>query len=190
MKVKIEFISAKLKNIQMKKYLFIIGLLLFTFVVQAQKKNERQSNETKENKKAKQTELVKQLIENKSFTFEPINAITRDKIVINLTNYFMVKIEDDQIFAYLPYYAPTDKNVLKIDDSPFYFKNSISKYELEEKENHYKLNVETVYNETTYFFSFRILKLGHASVAAANSHRQCIFFKGIITKTEEFQATR
>lgn len=174
----------------MKKYLLIVGLLFFSFVVPAQKKTEKQRSETKEDKKAKQTEIVKQLIANKSFTFKPIDAITRDKSVINLTNYFMVKIEGDQIFAYLPYYTPTYENILQINDSPFYFKNSISKYEFEEKENYYKLKVETVYRETTYFFSFRILKLGHASLVAANSNRQCIFFKGIITKTEEFQAAR
>lgn len=189
MNVKIDFISTKIKQIQMKKYLLLFVLSLFTTVVLAQE-NEKPLSDVKNIKKAEQIENVKQLIDNESFTFNSINAIAKDNSVITLTNYFMVRIEDGHIYSYLPYYSQTFENELKIDDSPFYFKNRITKTELEKEKNYYKLKVETKYDGVRYYFSFRILKRGHTTLHVANSNRQCITFKGMIANTEELQAAK
>ncbi len=172
----------------MKNLVFIFLVLFSLTAANAQENNEKTKSELKAEKKAQKMEDIKFMLETQSFSFEAMQIVKRDKSIVSLMDYYLVKVENEQITTYIPYYNPAVENQLEIENSPFNFTRPITEYVLEENEGDFTLRIETNNNEATFFFNFQISKYGHATLKVSSSNRRCISFKGMISKTDEFQA--
>ena len=92
--------------------------------------------------------------------------------------------------SFLPFYSTVYENEVEIQNSPFYFEQTVIGFELQKENDITLLNVETQNDQTSIVFKFRICKLGQTSLKITSTNRSCITFRGIIKETDEIQAVK
>ena len=67
----------------MKSLIFLLILVISTTLISAQEQELKNRSETKAEKNELQAELIKNLLDNQTFTFVPNQVIMKDKTVLN-----------------------------------------------------------------------------------------------------------
>lgn len=173
----------------MKNLTFILVLLISSGTIIAQETLQKSRSEIKAEKKALRIEEVKNLIDDKTFVFNAMQVFLKNKNIICLPQFYTVKIETNQITSFLPIQSLAFEEEVEIQDSPFTFKQSIEKYNVNKKDKNIVVRIETTNEDELVIYTFTISKYGHTSLRVTNTNRQCISFKGIINQTEILQAT-
>jgi hypothetical protein len=161
----------------------LLSLLVFSFIfVHAQEPKKKSKKELKAEKKAQQIMLTKALIDSKAYVFAAttVNPVKMRTVV--LTSEYDVKIKNDSLFSYLPYYGRAYTASMG-GDSPMIFKGPIIKYSTENgKKGNYIIKVKVANKSDRLDYSFNVSETGSATLNVISNNRQSISYYGDIEK--------
>lgn len=169
----------------MKNLIIIAIMFLSVFAVTAQETQKKSKKELKAEKKARQMQEVKELVESRNFIFEARNANPMSGKTINLTSDYDVKITNDSVFSYLPYYGVSHSAVYGGTESPMIFSQPFEKISVEDAKKGYLVKVAVKNGSDRLDFSFHISITGSTSLSVSSINRQAISYSGEVVKTEE-----
>lgn len=168
----------------MKNIIFTyILLILFAVPLSAQtQKNRKERRTEKQENKIKE---IKNLIENRTFVFEPTHALPLGSGSISLNHSFDAEVKGDTLYSYLPFFGVAYRVEYGGRDGGFDFTQPLEKYEVSNDDNGYRINLE-VKNKMDYLtYNFQISELGYATLNITSTNRQAITFYGYIVAPEE-----
>jgi hypothetical protein len=166
------------------KNLLIISIFIFSVLsINAQEKKSRK--ELKAEKKAQQAEEIKTIVESKTFVFEANIANPMKGRTVNLTSDYDVKITNDSIFSYLPYFGVAYSASYGSTDSPMIFNEPFEGCDFETTKNGYLVKVSVKNNNDRLEYSFHISDTGSTSLNVSSLNRQAISYTGNIEKVKE-----
>lgn len=171
----------------MKSLTFTLILILSGSLVFAQdsKKSKRQ---IKAEQKAQKIQLIKTIVDNKTFVFKAYSVIPSNEKVKTLISDFGVEVRNDSIFSYMPYYGNLyTRDYSSFKDSPMGFAQPMDSYKRVKNKSGYDVNVKVTNGNDVIELVFHISKIGDATVVASSLSRQSISYMGEIfaPKTDE-----
>jgi hypothetical protein len=155
--------------------------LVFTDAQGQEKKSRKQQ---KAEKKAQQIEETKSIVDSKTFVFKATNANPMGRSSINLTTDYDVRIENDTIFSYLPYYGTAYTASYGGTDSPMIFDSPVVSYTVEETKKGYRIQVTAKNGNDRLDFNFHITETGSTTLNVASVNRQSISYFGNLEKVK------
>lgn len=169
----------------MRRILFFGLLILAVVIANAQEAEKKSKKELKAEKKAQQIEEIKAIAESKTFVFKATNANPMRGRTINLTTAYDVKITNDSIFSYLPYYGVAYSVSYGGTDSPMIFSNLFKTCDMEKTKNGYRVKVSTKNGNDSLEFNFNISETGSTTLNVSSMNRQSISYYGNLEKIKE-----
>jgi outer membrane phospholipase A len=169
----------------MKNLLIIVIMFWSVFAITAQETQKKSKKELKAEKKALQMQETKAIVESKNFVFNARNANPMSARSINLTTDYDVKITNDSIYSYLPYYGVSHSAVYGGTESPMIFSQPFETISSEEVKNGYLVKVAVKNGSDRLDFSFHISVTGSTTLSVSSMNRQAISYYGEVIKTEE-----
>lgn len=166
----------------MKIILFIGLFILSVTAAQAQESKKKSKKELKAEKKAQQIVETKALVESKSFIFAATNVNPMKGRSINLTSEYDVKIANDSIFSYLPYYGRAYTANYGGTESPMTFDSPADAYTMEETNKGYRVKVSAKNGNDRIDFTFHIFETGSTTLNVSSINRQAISYYGNLEK--------
>ena len=169
------------------KYTFISILLTFTvFLVNAQESEKMSKKEQKMEKLAQQKETVKKMIEGKSFVFEARNAFSSTAGNVNINYPYNVKLTNDSIYSYLPFYGRAYRVEYGSTESPMVFDLPFQELEIiKKKKMGYLVDVKVKKDMDIIVFSFNISDTGSATLTVNSADREVITYYGELTAEQK-----
>jgi hypothetical protein len=168
------------------KKLIIVALMIISIIsVNAQKTEKKSKKELRAEKAAKQKEEIKGIVESKTFVFDARNVNPMSGRSINLSTQYDVKITNDSIYSYLPYYGVAHNAVYGGTESPMIFSQPFETYTMEETKNGYHVKVVVKNGSDRLDFSFHISENGSTSLSVSSMNRQAISYYGDIVISRE-----
>ncbi len=167
----------------MKNLLFISILIFSVFTINAQEKKSKK--ELKAEKKAEQMEEVKSIVESKTFVFKANSVNPMRGRTIILTSEYDVKITNDSIFSYLPFFGVAYSVSYGGTDSPMIFNKPFETCDFETTKNGYLVQVSVKNGNDRLEFSFHISVTGSTSLNVSSLNRQSISYNGNLEKIKE-----
>lgn len=158
-------------------------MMLTIFSVSAQEKKSKK--ELKAEKKAQQLEQVKTTVESKNFVFDARTANPMKGRSVTLSTEYDVKITNDSIFSYLPYYGVAYSASYGGTDSPMIFDVPFETCTLEKAKNGYTVKVEAKNKNDRLTFTFHISETGTTTLSVSSTNRQSISYYGEIVKEKK-----
>lgn len=164
------------------KNILIIGLFIFAFVsTNAQEVEKKSKKELKAEKEATLISQTKKLIEVKAFTFTPKSARPLQGKTIHISNY-LVRIKNDSIFSYLPFYGRAYNTAYGSSTSPFHFTLPVDSYSSEETKKGFRIKIGIKTKTETLGYTFNVSETGTTSLNVDSSNRQSISYSGELDK--------
>ncbi len=168
------------------RLLFFIGFLTFTFAfANVQGQDKKSKKEIREEKKAQQIENTKSIVESGTFVFKATNANPMGGSTVNLTTEYDVKITQDSIYSYLPYYGRAYNASYGGTDSPMVFNSKFESISSEETKKGYRVKVVTKNGNDRLEFNFHISETGSISLNVTSINRQSISYFGNLEIAEQ-----
>jgi hypothetical protein len=167
----------------MRTILVIWILIISLFTINAQEKKSKK--EIKAEKKAQQFEEIKKIAESKTFVFKANNANPMQGRTVNLTSDYDVRITQDSIFSYLPFFGVAYSVNYGGTDSPMIFNKPFETCNFETTKNGYLVKVLVKNESDRLEYSFHISVTGSTSLNVSSLNRQSISYNGIIQKIKE-----
>ena len=152
----------------MKKVIFILILLIVSQLGFAQK-----------------TEEIKDLLESKTYVFKAINVNPMNGSSISLDGSFSVKIDNDTIVSYLPFYGRAYSIAYGSRVSGMDFTQPIENYTFEKSKKGYLIKVKIKNGSDSLDYTFHISENGTSTLNVNSINRQSISYYGNIEKFEE-----
>lgn len=162
----------------------ILSIILIFFLVSgnAQETNRKSRKALKAEKRAQQIAEIKSLINSNAFVFEAINVNPLTGGTINLTSNYDVKIQNDSLFSYLPYYGRAYMAAYG-GESPMIFDLPIEVYSVEPaKKGFYVIKASVKKKMDNIEFNFYVAETGSTSLTVISNNRQSISYHGRIEK--------
>jgi len=170
----------------MKYIIVILVLVLALNNVSAQETTKKSRKELKAEKLSKQKEAIKKLIENKSFVFDARTAFSSTLGNINITSPYNVKIDNDSIYSYLPYYGRAYSVEYGSNKSPMIFDLPIEDLSITKKtKNGYQVHAKVKKGMDYINFYFDISETGLTTLTVDSSNRLVISYYGDIAVIKE-----
>jgi len=161
------------KIVSHSKILITIGLLMFTQFVQAQ-------NSKAEKDKA-QAETIQKLIDSHRFMFVAQSALPMSEGVRLLTSEYDVKVKNDTLESYLPYYGKAYTGIIGSSDNGLQFKTTQFAYDIKpDKKDGWIISLKPKSMNSLQNMVLSVSSLGYANLQANFRDRQGISFNGII----------
>jgi len=159
-------------------FTFILILSVTLIFAQDSKKSKRQF---KAEQKAQKIQLIKTIIDNKTFVFKAYSVIPSNEKVKTLIADFGIEVRNDSIFSYMPYYGNTySRDYSSFKDSPMGFAQPMDSYKRVKNKSGYDVNVKVTNENDILELVFHISKMGDATVVASSLNRQSISYLGEI----------
>jgi hypothetical protein len=168
-----------MKNILLTGLLFLVVISL-----NAQETEKKSKKELKAEKKAKQIEEIQSIVDDKTFVFKATNANPMKGRTINLTTQYDVKITQDSIFSYLPYYGVAYNVNYGSTDSPMIFEKPFETCDMEKTKNGYLVKVTAKNGNDRLEYSFHISETGTTTLNVSSMNRQSISYYGNLEKIQ------
>lgn len=147
----------------MKKVIFILILLIVSQLGFAQK-----------------TEEIKDLLESKTYVFKAINVNPMNGRSISLDGSFSVKIDNDTIVSYLPFYGRAYSIAYGSRVSGMDFTQPIENYTFEKSKKGYLIKVKIKNGSDSLDYTFHISVNGTSTLNVNSINRQSISYYGNI----------
>lgn len=165
------------------KYTIISIFLVLAVLVNAQETNKKSRKELKAEKLTQQKETVKELIESKSFVFDARTAFSATAGNMNISYPYNVKLNQDSIYSYLPYYGRAYNVEYGSNESPMVFDLPIIEMEIiKHKKKGYLIDVKVKKGMDNINFNFSITETGSTTLTVNSTNRQVITYFGEIRK--------
>lgn len=168
------------------KNILIVGLLIIAFVsTNAQETKKKSKKELKAEKKAKQVKETTALLENNAYIFSAKNANPIKGKPIHLDPSYSVKIENDTIVSYLPFYGRAYSVPYGGGGSGMDFTQPIESYSVEKSKKGYMVKLKVKNESDNLNYIFHISENGSTTLNVISVNRQSISYYGNIEKIEE-----
>ncbi len=164
----------------MKKLALSLILILSVGVLFAQE-TKKSKKQLKEERKAQKIQLVKSLIDNKTFVFKAYSVVPKNEKTKALTSDFGIEVNNDFIFSYMPYYGNTySRDFISFTDSPMGFAQPMESYKKVKTKSGFDIQINVKNGHDVIDLDFHISKTGDATVVASSINRQSISYNGEI----------
>ena len=169
----------------MKNLIIMVLLLISVSNLNAQETEKKSKKELKAEKEAKKIEEIKALVESKTFVFDARNANPMGGRTVTLTSEYDVKVTNDSIYSYLPYYGVAYTASYGGSDSPMNFKQPFETCDMEKTKKGYLVKVKVKNGNDMLDFSFHISETGTTTLSVSSVNRQAISYYGDLVKDKE-----
>ncbi len=169
------------------KNIFIILLIVFAVITaNAQETTKKSKKELKAEKLSLQKETVKKLIESKSFVFDARTAFSATMGNVIITYPYNVKVNEDSIYSFLPYYGRAYNVEYGSTESPMVFNLPIEELTIAKKtKKGYEVNLKVKKGMDYIDFYFDISETGLTTLTVNSSNREAITYFGDLTAKKE-----
>lgn len=134
--------------------------------------------QTKQEKKKQAEQAVRQLIEAKDYKINVDRAIPMRGGSKNLTSSYSLKVRNDSVYSYLPYFGVA-YSLPYGGGKGLLFDESLTDYKIEyTKKGAAKISFKSRNNEDSYTFNLTIFPDGTASIQVAPVNKQSISYSG------------
>jgi hypothetical protein len=171
----------------MKKYLNVLKIAQFIFVVAAASMHIAYAQESSANKKAAKLEAVQTMVDSKNYVFEVQSVTPTSGRTRQLTPYYSLKISGDTLVSQLPYFGrayvapidPTQGGFNFTTTSFIYTVNNRKKggWDVDIKPNDSNIDVREM--------ALTIFENGSANLIITSNNRQPISYYGYIRQTTD-----
>lgn len=163
----------------MKKLTLFFVLILSVSVLFAQEKRSKKQIRTE--RKSQKIQLIKSIIDNKTFVFKAYSVIPKNERTKTLISDFGIEVRNDSIFSYLPYYGNTySRDYSSFKDSPMGFAQPVESYKRVKTKKGFEVSIKVKNMNDLIDLVFHISKMGSATVVASSLNRQAITYTGEI----------
>jgi hypothetical protein len=132
-----------------------------------------------EEKKQRQTEVIN-CIESRVFVFKANYALPLGGSTVNLTSDYDLKIKNDSVFSFLPYFGVAHTAEYGSRTSPMDFDLPLLNYSLEKNKKGFSITFD-VKNQIDFLkFSLQVSESGFASLSVTSTNRQSISYTGTV----------
>ncbi len=174
------YIMLKFKT--MKNLIFVAFLVMAFISAHAQETEKKSKKQLKQEKEAQQIAEVKSMMDEKSFVFEARNANPMKGRSITLTSQYDVKVTQDSVFSYLPYYGVAYNATYGGTESPMVFNSPAEKYSSESSKKGYTVKITARNGNDRLDFTFHISENGSTTLNVSSMNRQSISYYGELVK--------
>ncbi len=169
----------------MKNIIILAFLILAIISVNAQDSEKKSKKELKAEKNARLAEETKALVDSKTFVFDartvnPMRGGTR-----TLTTQYEVRVENDSLFSYLPYFGRAYSVDYGSTESPMTFDSPIVDYSSKEAKEGYTIKIKVKKGSDNMDYTFQVSETGSTVLSVNSTNRQAISYYGEIKKKEE-----
>jgi len=165
----------------MKNLALTILMILSVSVIFAQGTEKKSKKQLKAEKKAQKIQLIKSLVDDKTFVFKAYSVIPKNEKTKALVSDFGMEVRSDSIFSYLPYYGNTySRDYTSFKDSPMGFMQPMESYRKVKTKKGYDINIKVKNINDVIDITFHLSKTGDATVVASSINRQSITYIGEI----------
>lgn len=163
----------------MKNLTLFFVLILSVSVLFAQEKRSKKQIRTE--RKSQKIQLIKSIIDNKTFVFKAYSVIPKNERTKTLISDFGIEVRNDSIFSYLPYFGNTySRDYSSFKDSPMGFAQPMESYKRVKTKKGFEVNIKVKNPNDLIDLTFHISKMGSATVVASSINRQAITYTGEI----------
>jgi hypothetical protein len=128
---------------------------------------------------------LKNLLANKNFIFKAQSAWPLQGTVVQLTPGFDMRVMNDSINTYLPYFGRSYQASYGSTNSGINFTTTKFEYKLKEKsKGGWELTIKPNDAKDINQLSYSISKNGYATLQVTSNSRQAISFYGVVEKTK------
>lgn len=154
-------------------------LLIFTCIsAGAQETGKKTKREIKAEKLALQRAETKALVESKAFVFDVQTVNPMRGRTVHVTTDYDVRIQNDSIFSYLPFYGRAYSINYGATTSPMIFEQAIENFVATENKNGYSIQVHVRNQNDLLDFSFQVTETGSTTLTVNSVNRQSISYFG------------
>ncbi len=165
----------------MKIFTIIVLILFAATSVFAQTTEKKSKKQLKAEQKALKIQLIKDLVDNKTFIFKATSVIPKNEKTRSLTTDFGIEVKNDSVFSYMPYFGNTySRDYTSFKDSPLGFMQPFESYKKTKTRSGYDVDIRVDNNHDIIDLAFHISKNGNASLTASSINRQAISYMGEI----------
>ena len=165
----------------MKIFTIIVLILFAATSVFAQTTEKKSKKQLKAEQKALKIQLIKDLVDNKTFIFKATSVIPKNEKTRSLTTDFGIEVKNDSVFSYMPYFGNTySRDYTSFKDSPLGFMQPFESYKKTKTRSGYDVDIRVDNNHDIIDLAFHISKNGTASLTASSINRQAISYMGEI----------
>jgi hypothetical protein len=180
---KVNFANTTLKITAMKKLVILLVILISVSAVQAQETAKKSKKELKAEKKAQQMAEVKAIVESKNFVFDARTANPMKGRTVNLTTDYNMKIRNDSVYSYLPYYGVAhNASSFGGSDSPMNFNSTVEEYSSELTKSGYMVKFKTRNGSDLLSCTLHVSETGSSTLSVSSMNRQSISYFGDLRK--------
>lgn len=164
----------------MKHRIFLLFLLMFTFLGIAQNNKSFSKKESKAEKKARIEQTTDSLLNTRNYSVEVHTAFPRGWQAIQLSSLYYLSIKGDSVEVDLPYYGRAYNVSYPLQDGGIEINATVTNYQHVKKRNHAQITFDARNEFDLYRFTMTISPGGYASIEVNSNNRQGIGFSGII----------
>ncbi|MEO7214306.1 DUF4251 domain-containing protein [Mucilaginibacter sp.] len=160
--------------------------IIFTLIIAVSAIQPGLAQNKKADKKAAKEAEIKQLMQSKNYLFKAQYMYPMSGTQQYLTSDYDVKVGQDTLVSYLPYFGVVYFNAgyNNPSESGIQFTSTKFDYNLEEKTNgSYMVYIKPKDNKNTAQMILTVSSNGYASLSVQSNNRQMIRFGGYITET-------
>lgn len=167
--------------------IIIISMLIFSIVgAYAQDSNKKSKKEKRAEKEAIKIEETKALLESKVYVFSATQALPSGMRSVNLDSSYDVKVNNDTIICYLPFYGRAYSAGYGSGEGPFNFTLPNENYTIKRtKKDGYEVKFDVKNKNDNLNFNIQIGRTGSSSLIITSTNRQSISYYGNIEKAIE-----
>ena len=141
------------------------------------------AQDSKEDKKAAQAELITKIIKEQNYLFTAQSVTPTGGRYKQLTTDYFVRVSKDTIMADLPYFGKAYSAPIGSSDGGIHFTSTNFEYELaDRKKGGWDISIKTKDIQDAQRFNFTIFDNGSASLQATSNNRQPISFSGYVSE--------
>ena len=161
-------------------------LLIFVCIsAGAQKSGTKTKRELKAEKLALQKAETKMLVENKTFVFDVQTVNPMRGRTVHVTSDYDVRIQNDSIYSYLPFYGRAYSINYGGTQSPLIFEQAIEGFVSTKTKNGYSIDVHARNQNDMLDFSFHVTESGSTTLTVNSVNRQSISYFGQLEKVSD-----
>lgn len=167
----------------MKKLAILLVILISVSAAQAQETAKKSKKELKAEKRALQMAEIKAIVESRNFVFDARTANPMNGGTINLTTDYNLKIRNDSVYSYLPYYGVAYSAVsYGGTNSPMNFSHAVEEYSSELAKNGYMVKFKTRNAGDVLNCTLHVSETGSSTLSVSSMNRQSISYFGDLRK--------
>lgn len=128
---------------------------------------------------------INNLLRDRTFVFYPTYMFPRGKGSVAMGYDYFVKVEQDTVVSYLPFWGTTYVIKSGIENSGYDFSEKLEDYKMGRVRKGYRVSFDINNGSNLFIFTFHISYLGATTLTIGSSKRQSMSYVGTIGEFKE-----